>query len=252
MFWHCTSPFRLKARFLAMQVASLLARQISGPGKSAPQPQPLSAMPPTPESSTAVADHNSIKIPRWVIYCQAGLLCVVPLTCFFLGLAAAQLSRPAATATQPQQLCELTGRLISNDDVPKTGVVIALPLDLAPPERLDPRPLHPESFQELGNPAIMAIQQRGGAVARSGEAGTFRLEVSSPGRYLLVTIAANPADMQAADPALGDHGLDRAAISELSRWFLPLENLYRGHPIRILPIQAQGKTLDLGALSFPR
>lgn len=203
-------------------------------------------MPSSPESSSSPADHNFIRIPRWVIYFQVGLLCVVPTTCFLLGLAAAQLSRPASSTAKSEQLCELSGRLVTTDEAPLVGVVIALPLEQTPDERLDPRPLHPASFQELGNPAILSIQQLGGAVTRTGEAGTFRLQVASPKRYLLIAIAADSPPGRAE----GQAGPDRATLVELSRWFLPLENLYRGQAIKTLPLQSQGGRLDLGEVNF--
>lgn len=200
----------------------------------------------TPDSLPSASAADFIKVPRWVIYFQAGLLCVIPASCFFLGMAASQLSRTANPAAETQQLCQVSGRLGSTDDRPIQGVVIALPLDQTPAERLDPRPLHPASFQELGNPAILAIQRLGGGVTRTGDAGSFRLEIASPGRYLLIAIAAQPSDQSAAP----DPKLERSDTIQLSRWFLPLENLYRGHSVAVIQVRTQGTALDTGSVTL--
>lgn len=203
---------------------------------------------PPPSEPAAASDHgNFIRIPRWVLYVQAGLLLVVPLTCFLLGLAAAQLSRPASAPNATAEMCEVTGRLSTTEGTGLTGVILALPLDRPPAERSDPRPLHPDSFEEAGNPLIRQVQQLGGGVTRTGEAGSFRLDLPESGRYLLVAIAREKRVPEETGP-----DLPRDETAELSRWFLPLENLFRGHAVQTLRLQTAGKRLNLGKLVFER
>lgn len=191
------------------------------------------------------SDRGLVRVPRWAVFFLAGLLTVLPISCFLLGLAAAQLSRPRQTNNPAKTLCRVTGQLRDAEGAPLPAVVLLLPLSRAPNERLDPTGLNPSSFEPLGNPAILEIQRLGGAVARTTESGTFRLDVEAPERFLLVSISQAGLSEGKKMPQLS-----RDLTAELVRYFLPLDSLYSGHELRAVRIQANSAELELGTVGF--
>lgn len=186
-----------------------------------------------------------VHVPGWVISFQVALLTVLPLSCFLAGFAAARLSQPERVGDKPKTTCLISGRIESAEGTPEPSVILMLPLQQTPSERLNPTSLNPSSFQAVGNSAILAIQQLGGGVTRTGDSGAFRLEVESPGRYLLVATSLAEAAAKANGPTL-----TRETTAELSRFFLPVERLFEGHRVQTLQINASGKELDLEAVLF--
>lgn len=186
-----------------------------------------------------------VQVPRWVISFQVAMLTVLPVSCFLLGFAAARLSQPERIGDKPKTTCLISGWIQSAEGTPEPSVILLLPLQQTPSERLNPTSLNPSSFQALGNSAIEAIQTLGGGVTRTGNSGKFRLEVESPGRYLLVATSLAETAAKANGPTL-----TRETTAELSRFFLPVERLFEGHRVQTLQINATGKELDLGAVQF--
>ncbi|MFM7116646.1 MAG: hypothetical protein ACKO0N_08440 [Planctomycetota bacterium] len=186
-----------------------------------------------------------VQVPRWVISFQVALLTVLPLSCFLLGFAAARLSQPERVGDKPKTNCLISGRIESVEGTPEPSVILLLPLNQTPSERLNPTSLNPSSFQAVGNSAIEAIQRLGGGVTRTSDSGAFRLEVESPGRYLLVATSFAESAAKANGPTL-----TRETTAELSRFFLPVERLFEGHRVQTLQINATGEELDLGSVPF--
>jgi hypothetical protein len=203
----------------------------------------------TTENAKPAADGRKasriVQVPRWVISFQVALLTVLPLSCFLLGFAAARLSQPERTGEKPKTTCLISGRMESAEGTPEPSVILLLPLQQTPSERLNPTSLNPASFQAVGNSAIQAIQQLGGGVTRTSDSGAFRLEVESPGRYLLVATSFAETDGKAKGPTL-----TRETTAELSRFFLPVERLFEGHRVQTLQLNATGEELELGTLQF--
>ncbi len=198
-----------------------------------------------PSAESRADAEKFLRIPRWVVYSQVTLLLLLPLTCFLLGMAAAVLARPDSPANAKRQACSISGKLQGVTGEPTAGVVLLLPLEREPEARLNPATLHPSSFQPLQNPAILTIQQLGGAVSRTSEQGNFHLDVQGPGRFLLVAIGQTPWPQGTPPPSLS-----KAVTAELSRYFLPLESLYSGHPLQTLIIRADGQSLELNEVRF--
>lgn len=186
-----------------------------------------------------------VQIPRWVISFQVALLTVLPLSCFLLGFAAARLSQPEPTGIRPRTTCLVSGKLESAEGLAEPSVIVLLPLQPNPTERLNPISLNPSSFQALENPVIQAIQKLGGGVTRTSESGAFRLEVEGPGRFLLVAISFAEVAERPKGPTL-----TRETTAELSRFFLPVERLFEGHRVRTMQLNATGESLELGAIPF--
>jgi len=200
---------------------------------------------PLKPSATGQKESQFVQVPRWVVSFQVALLTVLPLSCFLLGLAAARLSQPASDGEKEKTTCLVSGKLQSADGTPQPSVVLLLPLQQTPAERLNPISLNPSSFQALDNSVIQAIQQQGGGVTRTSESGAFRLEVTGPGRFLLVATSFAEAAERGQEPIL-----TRETTAELSRFFLPVERLYEGHRVQTLQLNAAGETLELGAIEF--
>lgn len=200
---------------------------------------------PTNPSASGQKDSQFVQVPRWVVSFQVALLTVLPLSCFLLGLAAARLSQPDRLGNEDKTTCLVSGKLESTDGTPEPSVVLLLPLQQTTPERLNPASLNPSSFQALDNSVIQAIQQLGGGVTRTSDSGAFRLEVTGPGRYLLVATSFAEAAERAKEPIL-----TRERTAELSRFFLPVERLFEGHRVQTLQLNAAGETLELGVIEF--
>ncbi|MDA7979046.1 MAG: hypothetical protein MPJ50_09795 [Pirellulales bacterium] len=93
------------------------------------------------------------------------------------------------------------------------AVVIALPVDIYPQKRVDISGLLPgDSDSNPNHPGVLAIEEFGGAFARTDATGEFRLKLPSEGKYLVVMVSAHSLQSAMEKITVEDD-------AELSRYF---------------------------------
>lgn len=196
--------------------------------------------------ASASSHHDVIAVPRYVIYLQGGLLGVVALASFAIGLIAggAFSSGSSSTAGLPQA-CTVTGTIsyISGNRVlPDEGaVIILLPQNNEKPEERataaglrpdDPPP--PESHQGLA-----VLRQLGAGYARADDNGHFEIQLPDRGRYLMLVISQarqlkTAADIDTQDILKIGPFFDNAAdLIGKQRYKLKAESIRRSTPINV-------------------
>jgi hypothetical protein len=144
------------------------------------------------EAPPAPAD--VVVVPRYVLYLQAGLLAVVALIAFTIGILFGSTLAPRS-ADGPQS-CKVTGSAMHRSgprNLPEEGaVVILLPHMQHRPEDKVPffglRPSVPAPDID-NNRSLIALHHLGGAYARTDASGRFEIDALRRGRYLLLVIS---------------------------------------------------------------
>jgi hypothetical protein len=154
----------------------------------------------TTDSSTASVPGGSentelIAIPRYVLYLQGGLIGVVALVAFAIGMLAggAMLTQPPPPAAV--QACVISGSVTFASgprQLPDEGAVIALlPQSEAKPDEKAPvaglRPGDPTPGET--HRGITVLHSLGGGYTRADANGRFQLQVPDRGRYLLLVVS---------------------------------------------------------------
>jgi hypothetical protein len=154
----------------------------------------------TTESATTSGPSGSentelIAIPRYVLYLQGGLIGVVALVAFAIGMLAggAMLTQPATPAAA--QACVISGSVTFASgprQLPDEGAVIALlpqsetrPDEKAPVAGLGPEDPTPGDMHR----GIAILKSVGGGYARADVNGRFQLQVPDRGQYLLLVVS---------------------------------------------------------------
>jgi len=173
-------------------------------------------------------DTNKLAVPRWVLYTQGALLAVVALLAFVLGLHLGGESPPESAEAVP---CRVEGRLeyrtAGGPSAPDAGaVVIVLPADLRPDEKLSIDGLRPDQPPPPGDhPSLLGIGILGGAYARSDEQGRFSVQLPRPGVYFVLFLSRHASRPSGIQPE-GSH------LAQLGRYFLPADELLGGNNYR--------------------
>lgn len=108
---------------------------------------------------------------------------------------------------------------------PDTGaVVILLPENARPSQKEDPSLVMPERFVALDNPAIEAIHEAGGAIARADRRGMFELLVDQNRKYILLVISKGK-------PNHPDRELTKKQSAIIGTFFSPIDKLVQGKEI---------------------
>jgi hypothetical protein len=153
-----------------------------------------------------------IVIPRYVVYAQGGLLAMVALIAFTIGMVMGS-TFVASPAPSADQACIITGSVtyISGPrSRPDAGaVVLLLPQTAHSPEEKAPAiGIRPGEALPAGNPRGMAIlKQIGAGYARTDASGHFETEVPRRGRYLMLVISHEKRS----------HSLDQTTAADLSQ-----------------------------------
>lgn len=136
-----------------------------------------------------------LSIPRYVLYLQGGLLAVVALASFAIGIiTGGAFSTPSGSPGGGRQLA-IEGTVsfsVADRAVPDPGaVVLLLPVQAARPDEKAPvdglRPIDPTPDESHRGIAI--VRQLGGAYARTDEHGRFQARLPGRGRYLALVIS---------------------------------------------------------------
>ncbi len=197
-----------------------------GPGQYGPVAQQFDASLPKESMSTTESDTesesvsvlNSILIPRWVIYFQAGLIGVVAATFFIFGMMVGSFTTSPERAVVSENQFRIGGSVFVDDEVDEGAVVIALPTKAKPDPRPQTTPLHPDSFEPVNNDSITIIRELGGDVVRTNRNGAFELIVEGPAEYFLLVVSKNKRRRSGAD-------LEKQEMAQMGRFFLPYQPL---------------------------
>ena len=168
---------------------------------------------------------QSILVPRWIVYFQAGLIGVVAATFFVFGMMVGNLTTGNRIVQTETVKYSVNGRVELASGLPDSGaVILALPIEIKPDQRLDPNLLHPDRFEPVNNPSIDQIRSLGGDVARVNRTGEFELQIEGPAEYYLLVISKSKSR--------GDNRpLEKQVSAKLGRFFLPYEPLIDGKEV---------------------
>jgi hypothetical protein len=165
----------------------------------------------TAYSQPAFAEHTElVAIPRYVLYLQGGLIGVVALVAFAIGMLAggAILTQPPAPAAA--QACVIKGSVTYASgprQLPDEGAVIAfLPQSQARPDEKAPvaglRPDDPTPGDSHRGIAI--LRDLGGGYARADANGRFELQLPDRGRYLVLIVSSRSLVRSVEEIQTGD------------------------------------------------
>jgi hypothetical protein len=192
-------------------------RSVQGPpAKTASAPKPYSS-------------GDKLLISRRIIYFQAGLIGFLALLGlvggFLIGRAVGPVEQKPPPVTNLEPTYEITGsikyRLVGGDSKADfLAVAIALPVDKNAAIPVDG--LGPLAERNAGHRGEMAIEELGGAYARTLANGNFTLRLPRPGRYHLLLISNQT--QRAKDRKIYDSDLQ-----ELRRYFSSPDGLIGQH-----------------------
>lgn len=143
-----------------------------------------------------VVDHEKLPVPRSVLYLQGGLLGVVALVCFVLGVIIGGFTGPGGVQVEPKGPFEVTGTVqyeLGDEDVADVGAVVALlPKGKRPEQKVAIDGLRPtDPVAQNMNERLAPLIEVGARYTRIGADGKFNFIVDQPGRYLLLVISGN-------------------------------------------------------------
>ncbi len=125
------------------------------------------------------------------------------------------------------------------DRADRGAVVLLLPVDAKPMERVDPRTMNPSRFEPLENRAISLVHELGGAVTRTDENGRFEVIVDGPASYDFVVVSNRRMQVK-------PHPLRKDQKATLGRFFKPFEGLLGEHEFEFTRIH-----VDAGVHRLP-
>lgn len=162
-------------------------------------------------------DPTKVAVPRLVLYMQGILLGIVGLGAFAIGVFVSDTGpTDDPGSTKPATIIgKLTYLNVDNQAQPDGGaIVLALPLDKRPDEKLAASGLRPdEPPPGDSHEGVLAIQQMGGSYGRADGRGQFQLQVPRSGRYFLLLMSGNTQRKEGELP-------DGQDIAQIGRYFL--------------------------------
>jgi len=139
-------------------------------------------------------DH-CVTVPRHVIYVQGALLGTVSLVGFMLGLlCGSSFDRPASEQTAQRGIFgSITYVAETSEKQPDIGaVILVLPADKRPDEKIPPITLRPDQPPPPGNhPSRTHIASWGGYFVRADANGKYRIPGIPPGPYFTLFLSGN-------------------------------------------------------------
>jgi hypothetical protein len=152
----------------------------------------------TSDASTvelAAEPPDLIAVPRWIIYLQGGLLAVVALASFAIGLIAGSTFGGGDRGPREPLACTLEGTInfaSGNRNLADAGAVVAvIPHNKQRPDEKAPAiGLRPDDTPPGENDRGVAIlRELGGAYARTDDRGRFQVRLPDRGKYLVLVIS---------------------------------------------------------------
>ena len=147
----------------------------------------------TPASTTSHPD--LISVPRTVLYLQGGLLAVVAIVSFVIGLIAGGAFSGGAAAPAGPRACTLEGTIhyaSGNRRLPDPGAVVTVIPDrgVRPDEKAPIDGLRPDDRAPAETHRGLAIlRELGGSYSRADDRGRFQVQLPDRGKYLVLVIS---------------------------------------------------------------
>jgi hypothetical protein len=140
-------------------------------------------------------DDSRVLIARWVLFAQGALIAIAAVGGFAAGYFFGRVIPNSPNgANHANAAVQIEGRVASGANNPTAApdadsVVIALPMNAAPAERIGVDGLRPDDPTPAeNNSQVRIIESLDGAYARVDEAGRFHF-TAAPGNYLVLAIS---------------------------------------------------------------
>lgn len=150
-----------------------------------------------PSVELAPQPPDLIAVPRWIIYLQGGLLAVVALASFSIGVIAGSTFSSGERGPREPVACTLEGTInyaSGNRNLADAGAVVAViprgrqrPDEKAPAIGLRPEDTEPDENDR----GIAILREIGGAYARTDDRGRFQVRLPDRGKYLVLVISGS-------------------------------------------------------------
>ena len=178
--------------------------------------------------ASEVPEDDRVVVPRAVIYVQGALLGTMTIVGFVLGLlCGVSLDQPASDHPSANRGVFGTVTYVARTGRPQPdigAVILLLPVDILPDEKIRPAPLRPDQPPPQANdPSLGRIAALGGRFIRADEAGRYRFSNVRPGTYFILYLSGSAKRPSSEIPASAD-------LAELGRYFFtPTELLGNGY-----------------------
>lgn len=149
-----------------------------------------------PVAAAATVDLTKVSVPRTMLYLQGGLLALVALAAFGLGIVVGSGMTSTPVVVDKERSFALTGKLQyrgARGESPDEGaVVVVVPVD-ARPEREKKLPtaefLPGPSAPPADSPGLKILREIGGDYTRADATGNFRVQLPRLGNYYVLFIS---------------------------------------------------------------
>lgn len=151
-----------------------------------------------------------VAVPRYVIYIQGGLIAVVALAAFAIGLLAGGTMLPQNNGPRAPQAAVIRGTVTystAGRSLPDEGAVaVVIPEGAERPDEKAPiaglRPT--DSVPATSHRGLAILRDLGGGYARADAAGQFMIELPDRGRYLVLVISREKRSRSAGEISTAD------------------------------------------------
>jgi len=182
-----------------------------------------------PQRQEGYVDPDRVAVPRLVLYLQGGLLALVAIVAFTLGLLVGGAFGPAGGGGPAETGPHVVNGALYFQGVGQStppdvdAVVMILPRDTKPETRPDTSGIGPaDPRPQNEHEALVAIRQMGGDYARTAADGTFQLNVPKGGRFYVLFISQERQRSENAP-------LDASMLASLGGYFQNADELIGEH-----------------------
>lgn len=144
-------------------------------------------------AATVVAAADSVTVPRWVLYAQGGMLAVVAIFSFAMGILAGGGSRgPVEETNRTYKLYGNVSFLLADRKTGDDGaLILALPQNEHPDEKAPGGDFMPADIAApLQGRGPEIVRLLGGSVTRANKDGNFEMQLPKKGPYFVLIVSS--------------------------------------------------------------
>ena len=190
---------------------------------------------------------GAMQVSRWIVYVQASLLGVVAATFFMFGLMVGNFTAAPKATGEATIAARVSGHIYYTRGDQQYGdegaVVLLMPADRVPVERLDPESISPRTFEALENPSRERLESIGGAVVRVEADGSFKASIQGPGKFWMLVISN-------AQKVGTEHELSKEQVANLGSYVYPLDSLTSGRAYQYKEFTVKSSTREISDIVF--
>ena len=202
---------------------------------------------PTGHVDEAPVAKGAMQVSRWIVYVQASLLGVVAATFFMFGLMVGNFTAAPKPTDQMTIAARVSGHIYYQRGEQQYGdegaVVLLLPADKVPADKLDPEAIAPDTFLALNNPSRELIESIGGAIVRVEADGSFKASIKGPGKFWMLVVS-NAQDQRDEDE------LTKEQIANLGAYVYPVDAVINGRAYQFKEFTVKSTTRELADIVF--